>query len=352
MSSAIQSIVAAGSKIWLDSIDPELVRKNLAEGATGATSNPIIISDLIKTGRFDDDLAGYLNEGLDDEAAAWALNDQMVRDQQKVFGPIWERTGGDDGYVSFELDPLLEDPQLNLSPKQRVARYVALGRKWYAGHTNRLIKVPATAAGIEALEELAAAGVKLNVTLIFTFDQYLACRQAVWRGMQRYGKLDGYKSVYSIFISRVDVYTAKHVPQLSAGAQGMVGLVNAKRMYKANREFWADKGLKLSQEMIFASTGTKLASDPADKYVAALVGSDIMTNPPQTNEAVQAGGKTYKRTVDDMPSPQVLADIDKHVDVGHMHDTLMSEGIAKFADPQKALIKLVGQKRRALLATG
>jgi len=350
MPSPMQSIVAAGSKIWLDSIDPDLVQSNLADGATGATSNPIIVSDLIKTGRFDDDLATYLNEGLDDEAAAWALNDQMVRDVQSVFAPIWKKTGGDDGYVSFELDPLLEDPQLNLPHKKRVAKYTELGKKWSAGHTNRLIKVPATAAGIDALEQLAAAGVKLNVTLIFTFDQYLACRETVWRGIQRCDKPDQYKSVYSIFISRVDVYTAKHAPQLSSQAQGMVGLVNAKRMFKANREFWAGKSLKLSHEMIFASTGTKLASDPPDKYVAALVGSDIMTNPPQTNDAVQATGKAYRRTVDDMPPQDVLADIDKHVNVKHMHDTLMNEGIAKFADPQKALIKLVAQKRASLVA--
>jgi len=308
------------------------------------------VSDLIKTGRFDDALSRYLGQGLDDEAAAWALNDQMVSDVQKVFAPIWQKTGGDDGYVSFELDPLLEDPDLDMPHDQRVAQYIELGKKWSAGHTNRLIKVPATAAGIDALEALAAAGVKVNVTLIFTLDQYFACRDAIWRGIQRQENPDQYKSVYSIFISRVDVYTAKHVPQLSPQAQGLVGLVNAKRMFQTNREFWADKGLKLSHEMIFASTGKKLESDPPDKYVAALVGSDIMTNPPKTNEAVQASGKTYHRTVDEMPPDSVLTEIDQHVDVKHMHDTLMAEGVVKFADPQKALLKLVAQKREALAA--
>ena len=118
-------------------------------------------------------------------------------------------------------------------------------------------------------------------------------------------------------------------------------------MFKANREFWADKQLKLNQEMIFASTGAKIANDPADKYVEALVGSDIMTNPPRTNDAVQASGKTYKRTVDQMPDVDVLAEIDQKVDVQHMHDTLMREGIEKFANPQKALLALVAEKRLA-----
>ena len=105
----LQSLVACGTKLWLDSIDPEEVAANRAWGATGATSNPIIIADLIKTGRFDEPITAFLKEGLDDDALAWQLTDMLVRQAQEVFLPVWEPTKGDDGYVSFELDPLLED---------------------------------------------------------------------------------------------------------------------------------------------------------------------------------------------------------------------------------------------------
>ena len=180
MSSPLKSLIASGTKLWLDSIDPDLVARNRALGATGATSNPIIVSDLIKTGRFDDDLDKLIQQGLDDEQIAWQTTDQLVRHAQSVFLPVNEQTKGNDGYVSFELDPLLEDH--NGPPhKERVARYIELGKKWAAGHKNRMIKVPATPAGLDALEELCAAGITLNVTLIFSERQYKIARDAVWR---------------------------------------------------------------------------------------------------------------------------------------------------------------------------
>ena len=96
---------------------------------------------------------------------------RLVRQAQQVFSPVHAATMGDDGYVSFELDPLLEDADCPLSLAERTAHYIELGKQWSAGHANRMIKVPATPAGLAALEELAAAGVTLNVTLILTLDQ-------------------------------------------------------------------------------------------------------------------------------------------------------------------------------------
>jgi transaldolase len=349
MSSPLRSLVATGTKLWLDSIDPELIATNRALGATGATSNPIIIADLIETGRFDRDLELLIDQKLKDEEIAWHMTDKLVSDAQAVFRPVWDQTSGNDGYVSFELDPLLEDPQLGPPHKDRVARYVELGKTWSRGHCNRMMKIPATPAGIEAIELLSAAGVTINVTLIFTLAQYRAARNAMWRGAEQRKTLSHFKSVYSIFVSRVDVYTEKHVPQLSPAAQGMVGIVNAKRMWAENKDFWRDKKLSLDQEMVFASTGTKKPDDPPWKYAAALAGSDIETNPPATNEAIEKSGRTFDRQVDKLPPAEVLAEIDREVDVDHMHETLMSEGIKKFADPQKALLALIGKKRAALL---
>jgi transaldolase len=348
MSQPLQSLVATGTKVWLDSVDPAQVARNRSWGITGATSNPIIVSDLVKTGHFDDQIARFLREGLDDAAIAWRLTDLLVSRAQEVFLPVWEATGGDDGYVSFELDPLLEDPDLAPPPEERTRRYIELGRHWSQGHRNRMIKVPNTASGVAALEELAAAGVTVNVTLTFTPRQFIAARDALWRGAQRRRSLEAFKSVYSIFVSRVDVYTEKHVPGLSDRAQGQVGIVNAKRIWRMNQAFWANKQLPLKQEIIFASTGVKSPGDPPWKYVEAFAGSDIETNPPATNTQIQESGRTFTRTVDRMPSDDVLAEIDAKVDMEELEAVLMAEGVKKFAVPQKALLALIAQKRSEL----
>ena len=341
----LQSIVAAGTKLWLDSVDPDEIARNRAFGATGATSNPIIISDLLNTGRFDADIKALAAAGHDDEAIAWAMTDKLVKAAQDVFAPVWAETKGNDGWVSFELDPLLEDPARALPAVEKAAKYVELGKKWAAGHCNRMIKVPATDGGLLCLEELVAAGVAVNVTLIFSERQYLAAREACFRGAQRRTDKQNVKTVYSIFVSRLDVYTEKAVPDLSAAAQGQVGIVNAKRIWKLNKDFWAGKGLPLAQEMIFASTGTKKKEDPAWKYVEAFAGSDIETNPPGTNKAVQDSGRTFTAHVHELPPQAVLDEIDAKVDMAKLEQVLMAEGIAKFADPHKALIKLIASKR-------
>lgn len=348
MTTPLQSLAATGTKLWLDSVDPDLIKLNRSQGATGATSNPIIISDLLKTGRFDAQMKVFFDQGKGDEEVAWLMTDKLVKDAQDVFIDVWSDTRGDDGWVSFELDPLLEDLAQTKNTAERSAAYIELGKKWSAGHKNRMIKVPATPGGLGAIEELVAAGICPNITLIFSERQYILARDAVYRGVQRRSDKENVKSVYSIFVSRVDVYTEKHVPTLIPAAQGEVGIVNAKRIWKMNKDFWADKGLPRNQEMIFASTGTKSATIAPWKYVAALAGSDIETNPPATNDAVAKSGQTFTKQVDKLPPAEVLADIDAKVDPKKMEETLMSEGLAKFAEPHKALLTLIGQKRAAL----
>lgn len=349
MPTPLESLIASGTKLWLDSVDPDLVRSNRELGATGATSNPVIIANLVKTGRFDEVLKGLIAEEPNDETVAWRMTDRLVRGAQDVFLPVWEETKGDDGYVSFELDPLLEDVDCTLSVAEKRDRYLSLGKRWAEGHRNRMIKVPATPGGLAALEELVAVGVCPNVTLIFSERQYQLAREAVWRGAQRRDDPEAVKSVYSIFISRIDVYTAKHVPDLSPEAQGEVGLLNVKRIWSDNEAWWQDKKLPLRQEIVFASTGVKTKGDPPDKYVAALAGSDIQTNPPETNEAIQEiAGKTYARTVDQFPPDAVQQEIDAKVDFERMEQVLMEEGLKKFADPQKGLIAAIAEKREQL----
>lgn len=347
MSDSIRSLIETGTKLYLDSVEPAEIDRNLAWGAVGATSNPAIISGIVKEGGLDRSIESLLASGLDDEGVAWALTDQLVIDAQKKFLPVHQQTRGNAGWVSFELDPVLEAPDVGLSDAQRTEAYIDSGKRWASGHVNRMIKVPATPAGLAALEELVAAGVTVNVTLIFTEDQYTEAREAVWRGAQRRPNLDGFKSVYSIFVSRIDVYT-KSAVDLSPEAQGMVGILNAKRIWRDNQSFWSDKGLELEQELIFASTGTKDPSEVPWKYVEALAGSDIQTNPPQTNEAIAQSDIRFERTVDQMPAESIQDEIDQKVDIAAMHRVLMEEGVDKFVKPQRALLELISEKRSEL----
>ena len=181
MQTPLESLIACGTKLWLDSVDPGLVASNRALGATGATSNPVIVSELLQSGRFDEEMARLMAEGRDDGQIAWQMTDRLVRSAQAEFLAVWQQTAGNDGYVSFEVDPLLEDPERDLPHAERVRQYVELAKYWAAGHDNRLIKVPATPAGLDSLEQLVSAGISVNVTLIFTSRQYRLARSGVAR---------------------------------------------------------------------------------------------------------------------------------------------------------------------------
>lgn len=344
----IASLIATGTKLYLDSIDPALVEQNIAWGAVGATSNPIIVSGLVRTGRFDELIRSFIAKGQDDETICWNVTDRLVRDAQEAFEPIWEKSNGNAGWVSFELDPLLEDPAMGLDHDTQVTKYIELGKKWSEGHKNRMIKVPATPAGLDALEELCAHGVTLNVTLIFTQRQYELARNGVWRGAQRRSGLERFKSVYSIFVSRVDQYTLEKCGQLSAAAQGEYGILNAKRLWQNNQEFWREHPTPLQQEIIFASTGTKNPADAPWKYVSALAGSDIQTNPPETNLAVAKSQESFVSRVSERVSEELQRELDATVDIEDLERTLMEQGIAKFVAPQKQLLATIAEKRKTL----
>lgn len=342
---SLASLIATGTKVWLDGVEPSDIKTQRVWGITGATSNPTIVSKILGQGLFDARIGDLIEQGVTDDRIAWILGDELVTQAQRAFLAVWEETKGNDGYVSFELDPLIEE-DAGLSHGDRVRRYVELGKEWSAGHKNRMIKVPATRAGLDALEPLAAVGVTINVTLMFTERQYRVARDAIWRGARRREDgLDNFKSVYSIFVSRVDAYTEAHVPELSRAAQGMAGIVNAKRIWRENMGFWRDKGLRLHQEIVFASTGVKRPADPPDKYAEAFAGSDIETNPTATNTAIETSPKAYASRVEQMPPASILDEIDRKVDMAAMERRLMDEGTKKFADAQRATLSLIAQKR-------
>ena len=169
----------------------------------------------------------------------------------------------------------------------------------------------------------------------------------MWRGASRLGSLDHFKSVYSIFVSRIDVWTGTHVPSLPPGAQGQLGIVNAKRIWAANRDFWEHHPTALDQSIVFASTGVKQARVDPCFYVEALAGADIQTNPPATNRAIKESGRDFPRQIDSLPPAEVLHDLDSRVDTSAMGAALLEEGIAKFVSPQRDLLALVRSRRRA-----
>lgn len=121
MSDSIRSLIETGTKLYLDSVEPSEVDRNIAWGAVGATSNPAIISGIVKAGGLDRSIESLLAAGHDDESIAWALTDQLVIDAQQKFDAIHRQSSGNAGWVSFELDPILEDPSLGLSDDQRTS---------------------------------------------------------------------------------------------------------------------------------------------------------------------------------------------------------------------------------------
>ena len=215
----LQSLVATGTKLWLDSVDPVEIATNRANGATGATSNPIIISDLLMTGRFDADIVKFIKAGHNDETIAWEMTDKLVKEAQLVFAPVSKETGGNDGWVSFELDPLIEDNALNLPVAERTKRYIELGKKWSAGHKNRMIKVPGHAGRARARWRSSSAAGREPERHAHLQRAAVPPGEAIaatWRGIQRACRTrTPIKTVYSIFVSRVDVYTEKALPPTS-----------------------------------------------------------------------------------------------------------------------------------------
>ena len=344
MPSSIESLLATGTKFWLDSIDPDLVRSNRATGATGATSNPIIVADLVATGRFDAQIERLVRQGLDDEQIAWQMTDKLVRDAQQVFLPVWEQTGGNDGYVSFEWIRFWKIRSSNLT-HQAGQRICAVGAAMVgrpsepddqgAGHARRTGR-PGRAGGGrrdgQRHVDLHRGSIGRPAT---------PCRA----GRERRKSLGGFKSVYSIFVSRLDVYTEKAVPATSPAAQGMVGILNAKRIWAENQELLGRAAHAVAAGDRLRQHGHEEAGRSALEVCRGLCRQRHPDQP-----AGHQRGRAAKRPHLHPPGGQasaasaVVEEIDRMVDMEQLEATLMAEGIAKFAKPQKALLALVAKK--------
>jgi transaldolase len=142
------------------------------------------------------------------------------------------------------------------------------------------------------------------------------------------------------------------LPQLPEEIRGQLGILNAKRIWRMNQQYWRDRPTPLRQEIVFASTGTKRPGEPPWKYLAAFAGGDILTNPPATHAQTQASVIQLTRQIETLPPPEVVEALDRHVDYDHLEETLLREGVEKFIQPQRQLLDLIQKRQLGIVSVG
>ncbi|MGH8124672.1 MAG: transaldolase [Rhodanobacteraceae bacterium] len=347
-----------GQSIWLDNITRGILNDGtLAEyigehNVTGLTSNPSIFDKAISGGSdYDDAIAGLLSEGQHGEDLFFSLALQDLTRAADLFGPAHRDSHGVDGFVSLEVSPLLAD-----DTRATIESAVALHAK--AQRDNLFIKIPGTAAGIPAIEESIYRGVPINVTLLFSREQYTAAAEAWMRGIERRiaeGKSPNVDSVASLFISRWDVAVADKVP---AELKDRLGIAIGQRTYKAYCELRESPRWKRiiaagvhPQRLLWASTGTKDPKASDTLYIVAFAAPDtIDTIPDKTLLAFADHGKlngTMARDGGDCE--QVIAQFNAAgIDDAELAAQLQKEGAQKFVKSWNDLLGRIGQKSSAV----
>ena len=360
----------AGQSPWLDYIERGLIasgglaRLVSEDGIRGVTSNPTIFEKAISGGHeYDAQIRSLAaaGAGVLDAYAAVAAED--IRGAADVLRPLYDFTGGADGYVSLEVEPALA-----YDTGKTVARAEELFR--LVGRPNVFIKVPGTVEGLPAVEELIARGVPVNVTLIFSVKRYVEVAQAYLRGLERRaasgGELRRLASVASFFVSRVDTAVDKKLDEIiplwpgspkaetAISLKGKVAVANARLAYARFREIlssarWktlAAKGANV-QRPLWASTGTKNPKYSDVKYVEELIGPDtVNTMPPQTIDAFRDHGRVADAlTGMEAEADAVLDDLGL-LDIGieEVCETLTREGVKSFADSFDKLLAAVERR--------
>ena len=354
-----QQLHALGQSLWLDNITRQMLRDGTLRryidelSITGLTSNPTIFDKAISAGdAYDEQIVELHERGLDPEPAFFELALADLRDAARMFEPINQRTDGVDGWVSLEVSPLLAD-----DAKATIAQVAELHSR---ADGNVFIKIPGTDAGREAIEESIFAGTPINVTLLFSTEQYLAAAEAYMRGVERRieaGLDAAVPSVASIFVSRWDVAVADEVPE---GLRNRLGIAVAKQAYRAYRELldserWqrlANEGAR-PQRLLFASTGTKDPEAPDTLYIEALAAPfTVNTMPDKTLLAFAEHGEVGETLpADGGDAEQVLAEFEAAgVDVAELAARLQREGAETFDKSWKELMQSIEEKSRELAA--
>jgi transaldolase len=356
---ATQQLHELGQSLWLDNITRAMLgdgtlRRYIDElSITGLTSNPTIFDKAITGGStYDEQIIELHERGLELEQAFFELALADLRDAARMFEPINQRTDGVDGWVSIEVSPLLAD-----DAKATIAQVAELHSR---ADCNIFIKIPGTEAGREAIEESIFAGIPINVTLLFSTEQYLGAAEAYMRGVERRieaGLDPAVPSVASIFVSRWDVAVADEVPQ---ELRNRLGIAVAKQAYRAYRELLdSERWLRLAnqgvrpQRLLFASTGTKDPEASDVLYVERLAAPfTINTMPDKTLLAFANHGKVGEPLpADGGDAEEVLAAFESAgVDVSELAARLQREGAEAFDASWNELLQSIEEKSRELAA--
>jgi transaldolase len=356
-----QRLHELGQSLWLDNITRDMLGDGTLQGyidelsITGLTSNPTIFDKAISGGdAYDQQVAELSERGLEPEQAFFELALTDLRDAARLFEPVNDRTDGVDGWVSLEVSPLLAD-----DAKATIAQ---VGDLHSRAARNTFIKIPGTDAGREAIEESIFAGTPVNVTLLFSTEQYLGAAEAYMRGVERRIEADldpAVPSVASIFVSRWDVAVADQAPP---ELRNRLGIAVATHAYRAYRELlesdpWqrlANQGAR-PQRLLFASTGTKDPNASDVLYVEALAAPlTVNTMPDSTLLAFADHGEVGDPLpVDGGGANDVLASFEAAgVDVAELGIRLQREGAQSFDSSWHDLLQSIEEKSRKLAATG
>jgi transaldolase len=364
--SRLHELSEHGQSVWFDTLSRQLIdsgelKRMMEEDAVvGVTSNPTIFQKALAEGDlYDDQLRECLDELDDPREIFFRLALEDIRDACDLLRTVWDGGKGQDGYVSMEVDPdLAYDTEASFDQARWIASEVE--------RPNLFVKIPATMAGLPAIEDCIAKGTPINITLIFSLERYKAVVEAYLRGLERLVASGGdpthVASVASFFVSRVDTEADKRLEQAGRkDLQGKLAIANAKLAYEhyldtfqgERWEFLAGKGAT-KQRCLWASTSTKNPDYRDVMYVEELVGTEtVNTMPLETIRAFQDHGEirgdTVLEGVDE--ARKLLDDLrEAGVDYDDVVETLEAEGVQKFSESFAGLIDGIRAKRGALAA--
>jgi transaldolase len=333
---------------WLDNLRRDWIHDGtlqgwIERGVRGVTSNPSIFQKAMTAGdAYDEQFRSLVSKGASVDDAYWTMVDSDIRDALTLLRPVHDASGGLDGYVSLELAPeMARDTEASIAAARQFHLAIA--------QPNLYVKIPATAEGVPAVEQMVAEGRNINVTLIFGLPRYREIMEAYLRGLERFvadgGDPSSTHGVASFFISRVDTEVDRRLEAIATdealALRGNAAVAQGKLAYRAFRETFAGprwdalaaKGANL-QRPLWASTSTKNPSYPKTLYVDTLIGPDtVNTLPEATLDDFEASG-ILARTIDaDLARAQeVFDDLARvGVDLDDVARTLEDEGVAAFA---------------------
>jgi transaldolase len=364
--SRLHRLAEYGQSVWIDFLSRDMLRSGELErrmrddAVVGVTSNPTIFQKAISAGdAYDEQLREVLEEERDPKEIFLRLAIKDVGDALDLLRPVWDEGKGQDGYVSLEVDPnLASDTAGTIEEAQRLHETI--------DRPNLFVKIPATKAGLPAIEEMIARGRSINVTLIFSLDRYDEVAEAYIRGLERLVEAGGdpgtVASVASFFVSRVDTEADRCLDEIGGHDElkGKLAVANAKLAYQRYKQIFAgDRWEALSskgattQRCLWASTSTKNPAYRDVLYVEELIGpKTVNTMPEETIEAFQDHGEvapTLEQGIDE--AKRVFEQIGQAgVDYADVTDTLEREGVEKFADSFAELLEGIRAKSGELAA--